>query len=216
MTGFRSLTLVAAATGLFTAGAAQACSMSGDYKVPNALELATEADAIVLADVIGGSDAGDIDERYVTVRPTTLVKGSVLPGDINVVGWSLTEGEAMWIASDPTELIEPNPGALIGGCVRYMHKAGSTLLLFLERDGDGWTVNQSPFARTAEDVPSTSSPWVRAVAFYAEAGTLPRRDRKAFLSAKAADLNKSADPDDRLVGTNIRRTLAGKRRVPFD
>jgi hypothetical protein len=91
------------------------------------------------------------------------------------------------------------------------------LLLFLKHDESGkWIIISAPFARTAEDVPDKSSPWVRAVAFYASVAKLPKDERKAKMLAERERLLATGDLTDSLLARDINRQIKGKRTQNYD
>ena len=214
--------MTAAALALAAAGwasPAAACSVVSGYKVPTALELAGEADTIVLGTVESEVSHGDsIFENEVRVRPTHLIKGAALPGIVSLRGYLWDGGRDRPARSDPRELHAPNPDALSGGCNRYYFEKGMSLLLFLVRDEKGALVpTLPPFARAAEDVPSPDAPWVKAVRLYAEVANLPKPARRAALIARRDALRAATgDPDSALIAADVDRQLRKKRIPPFD
>jgi hypothetical protein len=209
---------------LLTAGTAAACSVAGSYRVPTNLELVQRADTIVLATVerddpapANGQDLPPSMRMGLIVRPTLLLKGTALPGEIRLRA-SLSDDPRMVVASNPRDLLNPNPGTLIGGCVRYAFRQGMQLVLFLERDQNGQLQMAGyPFARSAEDVPSPDAPWVKAVRLYVEIAALPEGQRRAALTARRDALRaRTDDPDAALLAEDIDRQLHGRRIPPYD
>src|SRR5437868_9616009 len=139
-----------------TAAPAAACSVVGSYRVPTNLELVARADTIVLATVerddptpANGQDLPPSMRMGLIVRPTILLKGPALPGELRLRAY-ISDDPRNVVASDPRDLFNPNPGALIGGCTRYIFRQGMQLVLFLERDGQGQLQMAGyPFARAA-------------------------------------------------------------------
>jgi hypothetical protein len=203
---------------ILAAAPAAACSVSPGYRVPTNLELAASADLILLGTAEGQTDAEDeFLTREVIVRPIALLKGDALPENVRIGGY-LSDDRRLVVASNPRELFNPNPGALTGGCRRYIFQRGMLLLLFLERDDQGRLHLASyPFARTAEDVPSPDAPWVRAVRFYVEIAALPEPERSAALAARREALRAGAgDPDAALLADDIDRQIRRRRIPPYD
>ena len=203
---------------LLAAAPAAACSVAPTYRVPTNLELTQRADMILLG--IAESDvesAGDFGDREVVVRPTVLLKGDALPAEVRIRG-HLDDDPRLVAASNPRDLFNPNPGALIGGCTRYIFRRGMLLLLFLERDDEGrLRLAPHPFARSAEDVPSPDAPWVRAVRLYAEIAALPEAERRPALTARRDALRaETGDPDAALLAADIDRQLRRRRIPPRD
>ncbi len=213
----RSLLLALALAGAPAGTPAAACSVVPGYRVPTALELAGQAEAIVLGTVERQEDEGSPFETEVVVRPTLLLKGAELPAEVRLRGYLATgEGQAA-TRSDPRELFRVNPDALSGGCNRYVFERGMQLVLFLRRDGRGeLRPSLPPFARAAEDVPGPESLWVRAVRLYADISALPAKQRRAALIARRDALRASGDPDSALLAADVDRQLETKRLPPFD
>ncbi|HYI65051.1 MAG TPA: hypothetical protein VEW71_09215 [Allosphingosinicella sp.] len=218
MRAFPLAAAVALAVPLLAAAPADACSVTPDYRVPTSLELAANADMILLGIAEGEANTeGEAFDREVIVRPTALLKGEARPAEVRIRGY-LSDDPRLVAASNPRDLFNPNPGALIGGCTRYIFRRGMLLLLFLERDDGGQLrLANSPFARSAEDVPSPDAPWVKAVRLYAEIAALPERERRAALAARRDALRAmSGDADAALVADDIDRQIRRRRIPPYD
>ena len=201
----------------FSAAPAAACSVVPGYRVPTNLELADRADTILIGTVEGFSQGTNPWERQARIRPTLLLKGAALPAQISIEGYP-AEALRRPTRSNPRELHEPNPDALIGGCTRYLFEPGMKLVLFFERGKDGQLRFASyPFARVSEDVPSDEAPWIKAVRIYVEVAALPRSQRKAAMRARRDALRAATgDPDAALVADDIDRELGSKRTRPYD
>jgi hypothetical protein len=213
---------VRAAPGLLVAAllvaapvAGSACSVGPDYRVPTNLELAAQAESIVLARVIAGElDPGeDPFESTVTVRPLAAVKGPLPQGDIVLKGLMLTRdaGQEYAALSNPYEFEVAHPISYIGGCIRYLFPLGTTALFFLRPDPEEvWAPAGAPFARWAEDVPDADAPWVQLVRLYVRAAELPEEDRAELLEGEREALAARADdPIAQLMARDIARQLAG-------
>lgn len=197
---------------------ARACSVVPGYRVPTNLELAERAGMILLGTAESEIEgAGEYDRGEVIVRPVALLKGESLPAELRISGY-LSDDPRLVAASDPRELFAPNPGALIGGCTRYIFRRGMLLLLFLERDDEGrLRLATYPFARSAEDVPSADAPWVKAVRLYAQIAALPEAERRAALVARRDALRAATgDPDAALIADDIDRQIRRRRIPPYD
>ena len=214
----------ALAAPLLAAAPAAACSVASSYRVPTNMELVEHADTIVLATVerddpapANGQDLPPSMRMGLIVRPTVLLKGPVLPGELRLRAY-VSDDPRMVVASNPRELFSPNPGALIGGCVRYAFRQGMQLVLFLERDRQGQLQMAAyPFARSAEDVPSADAPWVKAVRLYVEIAALPEGERRAALTARRDALRaRTDDPDAALLAEDIDRQIRRRRIPPYD
>ena len=203
---------------LISATPAIACSVVPSYRVPTSLELAERADLILLGTAESEALAGaGSDMGQVIVRPTELLKGESLPAKLRIRGF-LSDSPRLVVASNPRDLFNPNPGALIGGCTRYIFQRGMLLLLFLERDDEGrLRLATYPFARSAEDVPSPEAPWAKAVRLYVEIAALPEAERRAALTARRDALRALAgDPDAALLAEDIDRQIRRRRIPPYD
>lgn len=215
----RSPTVFAAIllSGTSTAFPAHSCSMTAGYKVPTTLELAASAESIVLARVGDAlpAEEGDIFGKL-TLTPETLVYGGALPEKLTLDGY-LNGGRLIATNSDPNELSRANPDAFWGGCNRYVFRKGMLLLLFLARQKDGsLAIRNDSFARTLEDVPDESAPWVRAVRFYAEISRYPKDVRRRKMSAEHDRLQGTGDSVDALLAMDIERQISGKRTQNYD
>lgn len=192
--------------------------MASGYKVPTNLELAVRADTIVIATVDGERAGKDVFDSVVFATPTTLLKGEELPPRIALKGTSYgsTHGFRPH-RSDRRQLREPNPDALIGGCVRYFVDPGMHLVLFLTRDEKGeLTPYRSSFSRDAEDVDGPDGLWVKAVREYAAISTAPKREWRPRLLARAAALRALGDADSLAIAADMDVERKGRRLPPTD
>ena len=195
------------AAGLIAASPAAACSVEPGYRAPSALEMAEQAEIVLLGIVESGPL--EYDSRVgaaVVVRPTALLKGASLPAEWRLSGTVAEEGYG--VPSDPRELVYAHPQSFAGMCVRTLFVRGSTILLFLRRSNGHLVAHWGPFARHAEDVPSPDSRWVRAVRLYIEVAALPPAERRAALVARQAALAaRTGDADAQAVAADIGRQL---------
>ena len=196
----QGLTAVAAALAAIPAAA---CSVAAGYRAPSNFELAAEADAIVLGQVVGGVDPG-ITEGEIAVHPLTAIKG-LLPGqDFPLRGMMLGGGDP----SDPLELAAPHPDALAGACIRRTFRQGATVLFFLDRRGGEWVPAGGPFSRWAEDAPDDNAPWIQLARFYARIASLDEGQRTALLEAERdALLARAGEPAAQAMAADLERTL---------
>jgi hypothetical protein len=195
---------------------AYACSMISGYKVPTNLELASKGEVIVIATVIGEKKTGGSDwDNDVIVRPDALLKGNVIPETITISGASLDSSAR---TSAPRELREPNPDALIGGCVRYVFSKGMQLVLFLTPEKNGELVPfRSAFSRDSEDVTGPDALWAKAVREYGKISIFPKSEWKMHLKQRAAELRtEKNDPDALAIAADMDIECGGKRLAPYD
>ncbi|KQN40758.1 hypothetical protein ASG37_02985 [Sphingomonas sp. Leaf407] len=196
---------------------AAACSMMRGYKVPTNLELAATADTIVIAQVDSERKGKDAFGGVVLATPLALLKGSALPPRIEIDGAHLSDSPDMVFRNDPRELRRPNPGALIGGCVRYIFPTDARLLLFLKRDDAGKLVPyRSSFSRDAEDVTGPDALWAKAVREYVAIAALPKPKQRKAMEARVATLNATGDVDDAAIAADLKVELSHRRLPPFD
>lgn len=202
---------LAAAALLAASAPALACSVTPGYRVPNSFQLAEAADLIVVARVEGQRAGTRSHESKVVLKPVGVLKGvpPVRPLTLDgllertrVAGTVLPRATR----SDPAELAEPNPDALMGGCTRYIFARGMTLVLFYKRGSRTLDFMSYPFARVSEDVPSTSSRWVQAVREYVAIAKLPRAARREAMRRRAGLLARGTG-DQRAIAADMRRLL---------
>ena len=101
-----------------SATAAQACSVPSSYRVPTNLQLAEQADVIVLARVVDGGPTSFGEVRKAELIPFEVIKGAVLPGPILIDDAILSTDRMKSTASDPRNLVDANPDAFSGSCNR--------------------------------------------------------------------------------------------------
>lgn len=210
----RILTTLAATTSLTLATPAIACSVVPDYRVPTNLELAEEAELVLLGRVVGEVEGADPWDTRLLVEPVRAIKGEVPEGTVSIAHAGLVPEDRpdFGILSNPYELNQAHPLSYIGGCIRYMFPRGTTALFFLERapDGDGWRLSGGPFSRWAEDVLSEEAPWLMLTRLYVEVAAAPESERKAMLEAERTELAAMADdPVARLIAADIARQIEG-------
>ncbi|WP_448664345.1 hypothetical protein ACG3SL_06635 [Sphingomonas sp. CJ20] len=185
--------------------------------MPTTLDMAEEAEAIVVAEVVGERRTKEPWDGVVLTKPIALLKGAAMPPQVEIAGAGLAPvGRGRVWRSDPQELRRANRGAMIGGCVRYTFARGMKLLLFLVRDEKGQLVPfRSPFARDSEDVESLDSLWVKAVREYVALSALPKGERRDRLRARA-DALRNGDSDDRAIAADMYVELDGTRAPNTD
>lgn len=194
---------------------ALACSVSSEYRVPTNLELAAEAEVILVGQVIDGVPMGEAapHRAFIRVAPVAVLKGALSDDPLVLEGLSLAE-ERYAVLSNPYELAEAHPVTYVGACIRYAFPVGTQALFFLKRHEDGrWGPAGGPFSRWAEDVLDREGPWPVLTALYVRAAALPPAERKALLEAERDRLlDKPNDPVARLMAADIARQLAGPNK----
>ncbi|MBO9517707.1 MAG: hypothetical protein J7493_06535 [Porphyrobacter sp.] len=210
---FKSLALALAFS--LSAAPALACTPLVGYQVPTNLELARDAEVIVLAQVVGGSmNTDDPEASTITIRPSLTLKGTAPAGDLTLRGMLLASdvGRESGVLSNPYEFEAAHPVSYWGACNRYVFPQGTRALFFLKRGADGsWAPVGGPFTRWAEDVPGEDAPWVELTRFYLKAAGLPDNERIAFLNEERdRQQARRDDPLAQLVAADIDRTLKGQ------
>ncbi len=205
---------LAATALLATSAPSLACTVAPGYRVLNSFQLAEAADLIVIARVEGQRAATRPYESKIVLKPVGVLKGVspvrplTLDGSLErtrVAGTVLPRATR----SDPVELVESNPDALMGGCTRYIFARGMTLVLFYKRGSRTLDFMHYPFARVSEDVPSTASRWVQAVREYVAITRLPAVARREAMRRRADRLARGTG-DQRAIAADMRRLLATK------
>jgi hypothetical protein len=203
-----------AALAVSAAPPAAACSVERGYRVPSNLELAGQAETIVVARVVDGElDAQNPEASTVTIRPLAAVKGPLPDGDIALRGMMLSRdvGQELGMISNPYDFQRAHPVSYIGACIRYIFPLGTTALFFLRVDHEGmWAPAAPPVSRWAEDVPDGQAPWVQLTRAYAIAAALPEADRGEYLAdEREALLARADDPVAQLMAADIARQIDG-------
>lgn len=198
-------------------GMALACSVVEDYRVPTNLELAADANAIVVGEVVGATEAATAPDEALSsaieVRPVAAIKGLLPGGSLIIPGMAVAP--ASGAAGEPLDFGQPHPDALAGSCIRRTFPAGATVLFFLKRADGGWAPAGDAFSRWAEDVSGPGDPWVQLATLYAHAAQLQPAERAALLGdqleALQARIDAEADDDPvtLAMATDIERAMAG-------
>ena len=212
-----ALALLAAPALVAVPGAAQACSVVADYRVPTNLELVAEANMIVVGEVVGAAEAqaepGEALSSAIEVRPVATLKG-LSPGErLLLPGMALAQpGAPAFAAPETLDFAEPHPEARAGPCIRRTFPAGATVLFVLARRNGGWAPAGGPFSRWAEDVSGPDDPWVQLVTLYVQAARVSPDERGALLQdqleALQARIQAAPDPATTALATDIERTMA--------
>ena len=221
----RSLTAVLAlAAGpvlLAAPGAAHACKVAEDYRVPTNLELAAEAHAIVIGQVLGATEAlrapDEALSSAIAVRPLATLKG-LAPGDTLVLPGMMLGQNAVVGESTALDFAEPHPEARAGACIRRSFPAGATVLFFLRRADGAWVPAGGPLSRWAEDVAGPAyvgdDPWIQLATLYAQAAQMAPPERQALLEDQLEalqariDAEPTDDPATLALATDIERAMA--------
>ncbi|HZG31676.1 MAG TPA: hypothetical protein VEZ59_00285 [Sphingopyxis sp.] len=192
---------------------ALACSVAPGYRVPTNMQLAADADLILLATVTGGTtDPRRPDDMAITLAPVAALKG-VVPDRPLTLPFMLANGGDT-LLSNPYDLESAHPQSFAGACVRYAFPLGTRALFFLKHGEDGgWTSAGGAFSRWAEDVLTDEAPWLRAVRFYLEVEALPEAERHAALVVRRDEWRAlTDDPVAQLLADDIDRQLAGPNK----
>ncbi|MGV2494822.1 hypothetical protein [Pelagerythrobacter aerophilus] len=191
-----------------------ACSVTADYRVPTNLELASNAELVLLGRVVGEVEGADPWDRKLLVEPVQAIKGEMPEGTVSISHAGLVPEDRpdFGILSNPYELNQAHPLSYIGACIRTMFPRGTTVLFFLGRapDGEGWRPSGGPFSRWAEDVLDEQAPWLMLTQLYVDIAAAPESERKAMLEAERGELAAMADdPVARLIAADIARQIEG-------
>lgn len=207
---------IAAATALLCtlplAAPASACSVVPEYRVPTNLQLAMDAELILLGRVVGEvTNDEDVFDRSITVQPLEAIKGTMPDAPLSLEGMALTEGELERYTaySNPYQLEAAHPTSYIGGCIRYLFPRGTTALFFLKRQDGNWVAAGGPFSRWAEDVLAEDAPWLALTRLYTRAAPAPEGERTALLEAERTRRAAMDDTISQLMAQDIARQLAG-------
>ncbi len=204
------------ALALLAAPAAHACSVAPGYRVPTTLELAAQADAIIVAQPFDQRATAE-GAPEIVFASLVILKGA--PGRevkddrivVNAPG-ILSVEEQPARPSDPRELVRAHPEAYEGGCVRVTFHPKQWVVLFLKREGDDYRVISYPFARTAEDTALPDSRWLKAVREYIAIAALPPAARRARMAVRRDLLKARGDADSLAIAADIARELVGPRK----
>lgn len=219
----RLIVAVAAVLALACASPTMACSVTDDYRVPTNLELAQDADLIVLGRVESGPTDFNFQEAGLVVTPLEVLKGK-LPDAKPLKLMGMIAEQRFAVKSDPVQLEQAHPLSYIGGCIRYMFVKGSDVLFFVKSAEKSFGADVPPelkgtlmpaggaFSRWAEDVSWADAPWVRATKIYVKAAALPKDQQRAFLMSERDSLLKAPDPYSKLIGADVDRQLAGPNK----
>lgn len=193
------------------AAPALACSPAPGYRVPTNLELAADANAIILGEVVGGSAAPGRDPATagIRVRPIDAIKGLMPGGEIRIGGTMVVDAAEV-LHGNAFDFSRAHPSAYTGACIRRDFPLGETVLFFLDRENGEWRPAGGPFSRWAEDVLGRGAPWVQLAALYAEAALKAPEEREAFLARYREELlGREDDGIAQLMADDITRQLQG-------
>lgn len=193
---------------------ALACTVEPGYRAPSNLELAQDAELILLGKVID-EEGGIAEEPWsdaLLVQPLAALKGDLPAGAVKLPGMGLLPDARFLALSHPYDFTDAHPLSYIGGCIRYMFPLGGEVLFFLKpgQAPGSWVPSAGPFSRWAEDVPSASAPWAALTTIYTHAAGLPAEERAAWLEGERAGLSaRTDDPVAQLMAADIARQIAG-------
>lgn len=210
----QALALAAAPVLLGAPIAVVACTPAPGYRVPTNLELAEQANLIVIGEVVSAAPARQDDplSAGILVEPITALKGLLPSGNLVLRGMALAAPDRPEeaVRSDPNEFVEAHPLSLAGACIRRVFAQGARVLFFLAREGGEWVPAGGPFSRWAEDVTSRDAPWAQLALLYGHASLLPPEERTALLQDQIDALQARRESEVALaMATDIERQLAG-------
>ncbi len=216
----RAIALATVPLTLGVPATALACTPAPGYRVPTNLELAEEANLIVLGEVVSAAPAREDDplSAGIVVEPITALKGLLPSGSLVLRGMALAAPDRPEeaVRSDPNELVEAHPLSRTGACIRRVFPQGARVLFFLTREGGDWVPAGGPFSRWAEDVTSRDAPWAQLALLYGHASLLPPEERTALLQDQIDALQARRESETALaMATNIERQLAGPNEPLF-
>ena len=188
-----------------------ACTPAPGYSVPTNLELAADANAIILAEVVGGAGVmgDDPQANGIRVQPLDAVKGLMPTGEIRIGGTVVVDA-AHAVEGNPFDFSKAHPSAYTGACIRRDFPLGAKVLFFLDRQDGQWRPAGGAFSRWAEDVSGRGAPWVQLAALYAEAALKTPEERPAFLEGYRQELlGREDDAIAQLMAEDITRQLQG-------
>jgi hypothetical protein len=194
---------------------ANACSVSGSYRVPTTLQLVEQADAIVLARVVDGGPNAYEPAARMGVRNARLVPFAAIKGEyagrrisFDNAALELQSADLRATPSDPRNLVDANPDAFSGSCNRFVFEPGMIVVAFLKKEGKNFVPFAPPFSRALEDVPDQNALWVKAVRMYAAIAEKPKASRRNEMQRQRDILRYELDdPDARLLGLELDRAL---------
>ena len=200
-----------------------ACQPARDTptRIASNVELVQHADLIVLAKVTDGPPANEKADELsdsspqIVLTPVKVLKGDAVSGaPLRLVG-SLYDGSGKPVRPHPTPLSEAHPNTLAGGCFRYEYAKGALIVAMFRKTEQGFEQLAYPLARSAEDVKSKNSTWVRAVAYYAEATRGAPKDQRRKLFQLQMKLASSQDTQDKEIAEDLTRHLRIRPDVRF-
>jgi hypothetical protein len=190
--------------------AAQPCAVPAGYVPPTNFQLASDANLIVLGEVVSGGvgSPAEPDAPSITIHPIVALKG-LLPGaDFKLAGMNLS-GEAADGTGDPLAFGPPDPTQLDGGCIRDAFPLHAQALFFLKRKNGQWVPAGGPLSRWAQDVAGLDAPWVQLAGLYAQAAMQGPDDGRDFLEQRhEALVSRTDDPQADAMAADIEQSLA--------
>jgi hypothetical protein len=201
---------------LAAAPAAEACSVAPGYRVPTTLELAEQADAIIVAQPQAQLTGTDGTSEVIFV-PLVILKGQLsryfeVDRMVVTVPGVLETKPGAAARSDPHELVRAHLEAYAGGCTRFTFSPEQRVVLFLKRQGFDYRVISHPFARTAEDTALPNSRWLKAVREYIAIAAMPPTMRRSRMKVRRDQLRARGDADSVAIAADIARELKAPRK----
>lgn len=176
-----------------------ACSPVPGYRVPSNYTLVRDADLVVFGRIKSGPSVETLIASrdgsrapQVLIEPLRALKGSLPTDALKVEGYVSIKGKAF--GPNPTPLYLPHPSTFMGACIRQQYAVGALVVAVFHRTDKGWKQEESPFARSVEDVEGLRGAWVRAAETYATIAALPTMEaRRAAMEREIARLLRLQD-----------------------
>ena len=187
-------------------GAASACSVAGDYRVPTNIELVEQADLVLLAEIAdaeGDQTGGNPYEARLLLKPIRAIKGELPQTQLKILGFLGRPGRSI-----PTALNQPHPSTMWGACIRQAYPKGGLVVAMFRSTPEGLVQIKAPFARAVEDVEGPDALWVRAAELYARLlAAPPGAARRAALEAELRRLEGSEGEEEKAIAADIAHHL---------
>ncbi|WP_321488298.1 hypothetical protein [uncultured Hyphomonas sp.] len=192
-------------SGVLAAMPALACSLSPGTLLQSNFEMVESSEAIVIARAVEEESDGAFTDVAFTVE--RVLKGT--PTD-RVTRRDARLGDP--VPSDPYELLNANPEAYTGPCIRRTFKRGDRYVLMLRDDpAYGFIVAGNAFSRQSEDDFGPGSYWGRAIETYLKIQQNPDRMAQLDVMQELArsGLQPGASRFDRQLGIDALAHVLG-------